>query len=187
LTFSDSFYLACSEVDLDLIFNENSLNHDGSRDDIDVKKWAVQDAFLEDTVNKPESKRRPGLFKLEWAGDSMIALCSKLYHGWNYDQEDFVRWANEPDDTDRFVNPSPNNRKISCKGLNKKANETNLTPDVFTKVLEEKLQMSGRNSGFRVLHGRMYMYKQIRRSLSYFYMKRVVQPDGVSTKPLPGY
>ena len=34
------------------------------------------------TENKDYDKRKPGLFKLEWEGNGMIALCSKTYYCW---------------------------------------------------------------------------------------------------------
>ena len=40
------------------------------------------------------------------------------------------------------------------------------------------------NKGFRVIDGIMKSYEQSKRGLSAAYHKRIIQADGVSTKPL---
>jgi hypothetical protein len=59
---------------------------------------------------------------------------------------------------------------------------TNTTWMVFL-YLEKKLG-SGTNRGFRVVDNKMYAYLQERAVFSYFYPKRKVLDDGVSTEPL---
>ena len=88
----------------------------------------------------------------------MVALCSKTY----------------------FCTGSE--CKSACKGLNKKQND--LTLDVYLKALETQQSGCGQNKSFQVRNGSVFTYEQIRSSISYFYAKRIVQPDGVSTKPL---
>ena len=103
-------------------------------------------------------KRRPGVFKVEFRGLGIVALCSKTYYCFG-DQE-----------------------KVSCKGLSKTQNP--LIKDSFMKVLKTHKSSGGVNKGFRTDGRVVYTYAQERRSLSFFYPKRRVQKDGVSTDPI---
>ncbi len=103
-------------------------------------------------------KRTPGLFKVEWEGQGMVALCSKTYFGWGRKE------------------------KYSCKGLRKSANHLN--KDKYLEVLQKKQAGGGVNVGFQVHKNALYTYRQERDSLSYLYIKRKVCDDGVSTEPL---
>ena len=108
--------------------------------------------------NKAYDKRTPGLFKEEWSGDGIIGLSSKTYYCFGaYD-------------------------KFSCKGVNKKTNDIN--KEKYLNVLLTKKSSSGLNKGFRVVDNSMYTYEQIRDGFSYFYPKRKVLEDGVTTVPL---
>jgi len=104
-------------------------------------------------------QRTPGLFKTEYTGDSFIGLCSKTYY-----------CAGEYGD------------KYSSKGLSKHQNK--LTINDFHKVLNTQESGGGTNIGFRPIHNSVYTYSQFRKSLSFLYIKRVVDSDGVSTKPI---
>ena len=103
-------------------------------------------------------KRMPGLFKTEFTGDGMIALCSKTY---------FCFGAED---------------KFSCKGVNRKTN--NVTKEKYMDVLLTKQSGSGTNRGFRTIDNQVYTYLQERSGFTYFYPKRKVLADGVSTAPL---
>ena len=103
-------------------------------------------------------KRTPGLFKEEWSGDGFVGLCSKTYFCFGT--------------TD----------KASSKGINKTQND--LTKEKYMQVLEEQKCQSGRNQGFRVHQNQMFTYNQTKNGLGFFYPKRVVLDDGVSTRPL---
>ena len=105
------------------------------------------------------TKRTPGLFKLEWRGKGMVALCSKTYYGFGGEED-----------------------KVSTKGLQKYRNDLN--PHVFIAVLEHKKAGSGENRGFRAVNNTMFTYTQMRDALSYFYPKRKVCADNFSTLPL---
>ena len=100
----------------------------------------------------------PGLFKTEFTGDGMIALCSKTY--FCFGTED----------------------KFSCKGVNRKTN--NVTKEKYMDVLLTKQSGSGTNRGFRTIDNQVYTYLQERSGFTYFYPKRKVLADGVSTAPL---
>jgi len=72
--------------------------------------------------------------------------------------------------------------KYSCKGIQKKQNEIN--KDRFHNVLFNDVKDMCKNKGFRVINNEMITYIQHKKGLSYYYDKRQVLPDGVSTIPL---
>ncbi|BFZ05454.1 hypothetical protein BsWGS_08493 [Bradybaena similaris] len=72
--------------------------------------------------------------------------------------------------------------KVSTKGLNKNLNKTE--PQHFRKVIDTEQSGGGTNTGFRPLEGSVYTYQQYRNALSYFYIKRKVDADKVTTTPL---
>ena len=59
-----------------------------------------------------------------------------------------------------------------------------MNKDKFLHVLLTKQNSSGVNRGFRVVNNTMYTYEQVRDAFSYFYPKRKVLANGVSTTPL---
>ena len=59
-----------------------------------------------------------------------------------------------------------------------------MNKDKFLHVLLTKQNSSGVNRGFRVVNNTMYTYEQVKDAFSYFYPKRKVLADGVSTTPL---
>ena len=101
-----------------------------------------------------------GLFKVEWEGVGIVSLCiRKTYYCFGGGKD-----------------------KFSCKGVNKKNNIIN--KDKYLDVLLSKRSGSGVNRGFRVLNNTMCTYVQVKNAFSYFYPKRKVLEDGVSTIPL---
>ena len=108
--------------------------------------------------DKKFDKRTPGLFKVEWAGNGFIGLCSKTYYCFG--------------STDKY----------SSKGLSKRQN--NLDEHMYKEVLTSKISGTGTNRGFRVHNSHIYTYQQTRAGLSYFYPKRKVAADGVTTTAL---
>ena len=98
-------------------------------------------------------------FQLEASGDEMIALCSKTY-----------------------ILKDRDSYKFSCKGINKSALESPM--DSYQNVLNTELSGSGCNRGFRVRGNNIFTYAQTRSGLSYYYCKRQLLNDGVSTIPL---
>ena len=100
-------------------------------------------------------KRTPGLFKVEWEDDGFVGMCSKTYYCFGT--------------TDKF----------SSKGLKKKTEQN--SEDVFMEVLINRRSGVGKNHGFRVRDSSIYTYVQERSALTYFYSKRGVQADGVTT------
>ena len=106
------------------------------------------------------TKRTPGLFKMEWQGKGMIAPCSKTYYGFGDDGDD----------------------KVSAKGIVKHQNDLN--PQKFLDVIVNRMAARADNYGFRVQGNQMYSYSQRRDALTYFYIKRKVGADNMSTLPL---
>ena len=107
------------------------------------------------------TKRSPGLFKFEFHGDGIVALCSKTY-----------------------ICFGERETKLSCKGIQKKRNRDKLTRAAYLHVLNTQRPGYGINKGFRAINGKVYTYQQIRHGLSYLYCKREVLDDGVTTRPL---
>ena len=107
---------------------------------------------------KKYDKRTPGLFKIEWEGTGMIALCSKTYFGWG------------------------EKNKCSTKGISKHHNQ--LDKEKFLDVLKSKQSRGGINVGFQVKNNTVYTYRQQKDALSFLYPKRQVLGDGVTTIPL---
>jgi G:T-mismatch repair DNA endonuclease (very short patch repair protein) len=129
-----------------------------------------------DCVNKQMyTKRTPGLFKLEYSGDGIIALCSKTYFTSNLFED-----SESSEDDRRGLGYG--SIKTATKALNKTQNK--MTKEKFLNVLKSKTAGSGTNRGFRVMNNSIYTYTQQRSALSYFYTKRWVMDDGVSTQPL---
>jgi len=120
--------------------------------------WKQEDCCR--AVTKHDS-RTPGLFKQEFSGTAMVALNSKTY----------VCWNTETDET-----------KASAKGISKRLNT--LEGKTYKDVLTTGKPFTGTNIGFQYLNNSMYTYRQMRAGLTYYYAKRQVSPDGVSTSPL---
>ena len=54
----------------------------------------------------------------------------------------------------------------------------------YRKVLEEAVNVTSTNTGFRMIEHSAATYEQTKERLSCFYPKRVVEEDGIHTKPL---
>ena len=105
--------------------------------------------------------RTPGLFKLEYEGNGIVSLCSKMY-----------------------CVKSNSSVKFSCKGISKKDIDKTTVYDLYLNVLKAKKIESGVNTGIRLINNQMTTYQQARAGFTYFYYKRKVLDDGVSTIPL---
>ena len=148
---TDSAYAALAGESVDSLVKEEL------RDEYESNKhkWFPRTDTAE---HRAYDKRTPGLFKVEYQGEGIIALCSKTYYCFGqYD-------------------------KFSCKGINKKCNE--ITKAKFLNVLQTMQSASGINRGFRCINHQVLTYKQERAGFSFFYPKRKVLEDGISTIPL---
>ena len=54
----------------------------------------------------------------------------------------------------------------------------------YRKVLEEFINVTSTKRGFRTIHHSVATHEQTKKGLSYFYPKRIVDADGVQTRPL---
>ena len=54
----------------------------------------------------------------------------------------------------------------------------------YRQVLEENVNVSSTNRGFRTNKHVVATYEQTKKGLSYFYPKRIVDDDGIHTRPL---
>ena len=120
------------------------------------RPWVGDEACCK--ARRAFDKRTPGLFKVEWSGAGFVGLCSKTYYCFGA--------------TDKY----------STKGLNKRHNT--IDKDAFLAVLTNRRSGSGANRVFRVHKSTVLTYVQERAALTYFYAKRVVHEDGVTTGPV---
>jgi len=124
-----------------------------------------------DTIeNAKYDKRTPGLFKVEFEGDGMVALCSKTYYVWK-----------SCEDTQQ--QKQKQNYKVSSKGLQKKRNREILSKDKYLQCLSGET-INATNKGFRFEQKSMKTYEQDKIGLTPIYTKGVVMDDGIHIRPL---
>ena len=102
----------------------------------------------------------PALFRIECKGTEMVSLASKSYS----------------------AKLSDGSVKFSSKGLNKRALHN--IHQAYKTVLKTGKSCTGMNRGLRTYRGGVYTYEQSRSAIPYFYVKRQVMADGVSTNPI---
>jgi hypothetical protein len=124
---------------------------------IDENNWFPR---TNTTENKAYDRRKPGLFKLEWSGEGMVALSSKTYYCWG------------------------NDNKVSCKGTQKDRNNYLLNKESYTKCLDDGKTINCKNKGFRFTDKTMKTYEQNKVGLTPIYVKGVVMDDCVHIRPL---
>ncbi|KAJ8546715.1 hypothetical protein ON010_g11521 [Phytophthora cinnamomi] len=104
----------------------------------------------------------------EWSGDAMVSLSSKNYTCYLPDAEYKV--------------------KVSAKGVQqgRGRNENVLNPNGFETVVRDRITLQGTNKGFRISKESKSIItnSQTKTALSYYYDKRRVLPDGITTTPL---
>jgi hypothetical protein len=137
---------------------------------------------------KAYDSRTPGKFKEEFRGAAMVALNSKTYFCCK-DEDDLDREFPEPEGGEskenrekRLKKKDRARQKYSSKGLSKKTNK--LTFEDYLSVLLSGESLDGVNTGFIRKNNTTYTYRQRKRGVTYFYAKRKVRPDGVSTTHL---
>ena len=168
---TDSLYLALSEKELyDCIPEESEaewglLRTEDCKDDLTAN--ATTNFFPRTCCRKhiKHEKREPGLFKEEFRCTEVWCLCSKTYCC--YDS-------------------NSNKYKFSSKGLNKRTLEDcgNGPMAKYREVLDEFINVTSTNRGFRTVHHSVATYEQTKKCLSYFYPKRIVHADGIHIRPL---
>ena len=168
---TDFLYLALSEKELyDCIREESKaewglLRTEDCKDDFTAN--ATNNFFPKTCCTKhmKHDKREPGLFKEEFRCTEMLCLCSKTYCC--YDS-------------------NSNKYKFSSKSLNKRTLEDcgDCPMAKYRKVLDKFINVTSTNRGFRTVHHSVATYEQTKKGLSYFYPKRIVDADGIHTRPL---
>ena len=111
--------------------------------------------------NKAYDKRKPGLFKIEYEGDGMVALCPKSYIVWKQGET-----------------------KISSKGCQKRNNASILNQNQYKQCLISGVRINCINRGFRVSNKIMKTYEQVKIGLTPIYTKGVVLENGINIAPL---
>ena len=103
--------------------------------------------------HKQHDKRKPGLFKEEFRCTEMLCLCSKIYCCYEV---------------------TSNKLKFSSKDLNKRVLEQSGDGPLekYRRVLNEKINVTSNNRGFRTNNHSVATYEQNTKGLSYFYPKR---------------
>ena len=168
---TDSLYLALSEKELyDCIREESKaewelMRTEDCKDDFTAN--ATTNFFPRTccTTHIKHDKREPGLFKEEFPCTEMLCLCSKTYC---------------------CKDSNSNKYKFSSKDLNKRTLEDCGDGPMakYRKVLDEFINVTSTNRGFRTVHHSVSTYEQTKKGLSYFYPKRIVDADGIHTRPL---
>ena len=114
--------------------------------------------------HKKHDKREPGPFKEEFRCTEMLCLCSSTYCCYDV---------------------TSNTLKNSSKILNKRVLEQSGDGPLekYRRVLNEKVNVTSDNRGFRTNNHSVATYEQVKKGLSYFYPKRIVESDGIHTQP----
>ena len=78
------------------------------------------------------------------------------------------------------------NLNLFSKGLNKRVLEPsgNGPQEKYRTVLNEKVNVTSNYRRFRTNNHSLGTYEQVKKSLSYFYPKRILDTDGIHTQPL---
>jgi len=98
--------------------------------------------------NKAYDKRKPGLFKIEFEGDGIVALCSKAYFVWG------------------------SKCKYSCKESQK--SRIGFIKEQYIQCLSLNQQINCTNVGFRKHNGQIKTYEQNKIGLTSIYTKGVL-------------
>ena len=167
----DSLYLALSGKELyDCIREESKaewelLRTEDCKDDFTTNATTSFFPRTCCTKHMKHDKREPGLFKEEFRCTEMLCFCSKTYF---------------------CFDSNSNKYKFSSKGLNKRTLEYCGDGPMakYGKVLDEFINATSTNKGFKTVHHSVATYEQTKKVLSHFYPKRIVDADGVHTRPL---
>ena len=114
---------------------------------------------------KQHDKREPGLLKEEFRCAEMLCLCSKTYCCFDV----------------TCIKP-----KFISKNLIKRVLEQSGDGPLekHHRVFNEKVNVTLNNRGFRTNNNSVTTYEQLKKGLSYFYPKRIVETDGVHSQAL---
>ena len=115
--------------------------------------------------HEQHDKREPGLFKEQFRCTETLCLCSRTYCCHDVTSKKF---------------------NFNSKGINKRVLEQSGDgpKEKYRIVLNEKVNVTSHNRGFRTNNHSVATYEQFKKSLSCFYPKRIVETDGIHTQPL---
>jgi hypothetical protein len=147
---------------------------------LDKNNWFLRDDTEE---HKKFDKRKAGLFKPEFIGEGIVALCSKSYFVSGFEKD---------------RKKGKDNFKLSCKGVQRNNNEDKITMNSYKDVLYHNVKSIVKNRGMRIMNDNMiykagdevkqnrkiYNYEVDKIGLSGKYDKRRILNDGVSSVPL---
>ena len=168
---TDSLYLALSGKEMyDCIREESKaewglFRTEDCKDDFTAN--ATKTFFPRTCCTKhiKHDKRVPGLFKEEFRCTEMLCLCSKTYCCYDSNSNKY-----------KFSSKSSNKRTLEDCGDGPMAKDR--------KVLDEFINVTSTNRGFRTVHHSVATYEQTKKSVSYFYPKRIVDADGIHIRAL---
>ena len=168
---TDSLYLALSEKELYDCIRKKSIAEWGSLRTEDCKDDFTANATTNFfprtcfTKHMKHDQREPVFFKEEFRCTEMLCLSSKTYCC--YDS-------------------NSNKYKFSSKILSKRTLEDCSDGPMakYRKVLDEFINVTSTNRGFRTVHHSVATYEQTKKGLSYFYPKRIVDADVIHTRLL---
>ena len=169
---TDSLYLALAEKELeDCIRPEMRAQWQRlrSNDCVDnLTADAVANFFPRTCCVKPKQhdKREPGLIKEEFRCTEMLCLCIKTYS---------------------CCDVTSNKFKFSSKGLNKRVLEQSGDGPLekHRRVLNEKVNVTSNTIEDSEQTITLFPpMNKLKKGLSYFYPKRIVETDGIHTQPL---
>ncbi|KAL8023658.1 hypothetical protein Plhal710r2_c006g0029541 [Plasmopara halstedii] len=159
---TDSAYIAFSSENPfeDLVIPELREHYNAHKYD-----WFPRDDTAE---NAAFDRRTPGLFKEEWRGNAIVSLSSKNYICYLGDE-------------------NHKTMKVSAKGIQQGGNRNAsvLRPEGFENVVRNRITLNATNKGFRVdkYSKSIITYQQTKIGLNFYYDKRKVLEDGISTEP----
>jgi hypothetical protein len=107
-------------------------------------------------------EKTPLFFKTEFSGKRFVGLSSKTF-------------VAKGGDCDGVL-------KVSCKGLQKR--RLHDAWERFLNVLRTHRVDGVENVSFRIFQNRLFTFRQWKSGLTPLYLKAIVHPDGVSTRPL---
>ena len=115
--------------------------------------------------HKEHDKIDPGLSKEEFRCTELLCLCSETYCCYDV---------------------TSNKLKFSSESLNKRVlgQSGDGLLETYRRVLNENVNVTSNNRGFRPNNHSITSYEQVTKSLSHFYPKRIVETDGIHTQQL---
>ena len=111
--------------------------------------------------------REPGLFKEVFTCTEMLCLCSRVV-------------GHTAAMTSPLINLNLAVKVATSAYWNRAATDRWRS----IGVLNEKVNVTSNNRGFRTNNHSVATYEQVKKRLSYFHPKRIVESDGIHTQPL---